>query len=228
MTKPGDQAQPRGSHGAAARGRRPVTNSRGQLTRGQILEIAKAHFGQGGFRGVSTAAIAAEAGVTNPGLLHHFQSKAGLLMALLETRFGRDDEILLTEPSTDGTELLTRLGNLVEENQGQRADVLLFSVLLAESVSEEHPSHEYFSQRFRRARELLHGHLEDAQQRGIIKAEVDTHGLATALLALMDGLQYQWLIDETVDMAGSFRAVASLLADSMVAAPHDPDAEPVS
>ncbi|MFI8593155.1 TetR/AcrR family transcriptional regulator [Microbacterium sp. NPDC078428] len=217
MTKPGDRAQP--ANGAADTIRRPVTNSRGQVTRDQILDVAKVHFGRGGFRGVSTAAIAAEAGVTDPGLLHHFRSKAGLLMALLESRFGRDDEILLVDSSERGTELLTRLGDLVEENEGQRDDVRLFSVLLAESVAEDHPSHEYFSQRFRHARELLHDHLEAAQRRGVIKPSVDTRGLATALLALMDGLQYQWLIDESVDMAGSFRAVTTLLGEAMVTDP---------
>jgi len=205
------------------------TNSRGRRKREQILEIAKEHFGNGGYRGVSTAAIAAEAGITDPGLLHHFQTKAGLLMALLESRFGRDDEILAIENNPHGTELLSHLDDVVQENENNRADVRLFSVLLAESVAEDHPSHEYFAQRYRRARQLLSASLIDAQKREVIRADVDCDALASALLALMDGLQYQWLIDETVSMTGAFRAMSALVADALRvtaatggAAPHTP------
>jgi AcrR family transcriptional regulator len=220
-TKPGDQAATRADGTTPSIRRRPVTTSRGQITRDQILKIAKEHFGHGGFRGVSTAAIAAEAGVTDPGLLHHFQSKAGLLMALLESRFGQDDEIFAIDSNVRGTELLDKLVALVAENESNRADVRLFSVLLAESVSDDHPSHQYFAERYRHARELLIGYLREAQERGAIKASIDTTGLATALLALMDGLQYQWLIDETVDMSGSFRAISSLLSLAMVDKPQE-------
>jgi len=195
--------------------KRPSTNSRGRIKRAQILEIAKEHFGNGGYRGVSTAAIAAEAGITDPGLLHHFQTKAGLLMALLESRFGQDDEILAIAENPHGTELLEHLDEIVEENETNRADVRLFSVLLAESVAEDHPSHEYFATRYRRARMLLADSLGDAQARGVIRADVDCDALASALLALMDGLQYQWLIDESVSMSGAFRAISALLADAL-------------
>lgn len=212
MTKRGDPA----AEAMSDMKRLPTANSRGRRKQAQILEIAKEHFGKGGYRGASTAAIASDAGITDPGLLHHFQTKAGLLMALLESRFGRDDEILSIESNTRGTELLDKLGELVEENETNRADVRLFSVLLAESVAEDHPSHQYFAERYQRARELLSAYLREAQDRRVIKADVDCEALASALLALMDGLQYQWLIDESFSMSGSFRAIAALVADALV------------
>lgn len=219
MTKPGDVLAGDTSEPTK---RAPVTNARGRAKRERILEIAKEHFGQGGYRGVSTAAIAAEVGITDPGLLHHFQNKAGLLMELLESRFGRDDEILSIDDNTRGVELLEKLDHLVAENETNRADVRLFSVLLAESVAENHPSHEYFAQRYKRARGLLSAYLRDAQERGVIKADVDSESLASALLALMDGLQYQWLIDDSFSMAAAFRTMSSLVAQALVESPGSP------
>src|SRR5690606_25510340 len=88
--------------------------------------------------------------------------------------------------------------------------------LLAESVADDHPSHEYFAERYRRARGLLSTYLRDAQERGMIKADVDSDSLASALLALMDGLQYQWLIDDSFSMASAFRTMSSLVAQALV------------
>ncbi|WP_397334542.1 TetR/AcrR family transcriptional regulator [Nonomuraea sp. 3-1Str] len=43
-------------------------------------------FARGRFRGTSLADVAARAGITELGLLHHSGSKAGLLLAMIERR----------------------------------------------------------------------------------------------------------------------------------------------
>lgn len=53
--------------------------------RAAILEIAERHFSASGYQGASLSAIAREAGLGNPGLLHHFPSKAKLYRAVLES-----------------------------------------------------------------------------------------------------------------------------------------------
>lgn len=49
-----------------------------------ILELAERHFAEHGFQGGSLSAIAREAGIQNPGLLHHYPSKEHLYRAVLE------------------------------------------------------------------------------------------------------------------------------------------------
>lgn len=53
--------------------------------RAAILAIAERHFSAAGYQGASLSAIAREAGLGNPGLLHHFPSKAKLYRAVLES-----------------------------------------------------------------------------------------------------------------------------------------------
>ncbi len=50
----------------------------------RILERAEERFAAGGFGGASLSSIAKAAGLGNPGLLHHFPSKAALYRAVLE------------------------------------------------------------------------------------------------------------------------------------------------
>jgi AcrR family transcriptional regulator len=64
--------------------RKTPTSSR----RDDILERAEAHFAEHGYQGASLSAIARSAGLGNPGLLHHFPSKAKLYRAVLETLAG--------------------------------------------------------------------------------------------------------------------------------------------
>jgi len=48
--------------------------------------------------------------------------------------------------------------------------------------------------------------LADAEQRGQLRPDVDCTSAARAVVALMDGLQIQWLLHrDEVDMAGDLR-----------------------
>jgi AcrR family transcriptional regulator len=59
-------------------------NSAGQQTREQLLQASCKLFSQRGFAGVSTARIAAEAGVSKAVITHHFTNKRKLYSAVLE------------------------------------------------------------------------------------------------------------------------------------------------
>lgn len=80
--------------------------------------------------------------------------------------------------------------------------VQTFSALLGESVTDDHPAREFFVRRYGRVR---------ADMAGVLRAEYGErlpNGLtperaAPLLVAVMDGLQYQWLLDpDSVDMPG--------------------------
>jgi AcrR family transcriptional regulator len=191
--------------------RRSKPNIRGEKARNKILSEAARHFSEFGFRGASAAAIAHDAGISEPGLLHHFGSKKGLLMALIERRYSLDQLKLHADEKLEGLSLLSLLTALVRENLKQREAVKLAMVMLGESTSTHHPSHEYFRRRYVDAREVLIKHLTHAQKNGSLRAGVDTEALSAILLAVMDGLQLQWLLDKRVDMAHCFEVLTSLL-----------------
>ena len=54
-------------------------------------------------------------------------------------------------------------------------------------------------------------HLARAQKNGSLRAGIDIEALSAVLLAVMDGLQMQWLLDKRVDMAHCFEVLAGLL-----------------
>ena len=190
-------------------------NARGSLTREAILTAAARYFSEHGYRGTSTASIAAAANLSEPGLLHHFGSKNGLLMALLEMRYAFDEQKFLADRKLEGLSLLPLLLELVTENVRQPESLRLTMVIFAESIAESHPSHEYFKQRYARAREILKQHLDNARRQGLLRKDLNTAGLAAVLLAAMDGLQLQWLLDPSVDMVESFAVLTGILAAAL-------------
>ncbi len=182
---------------------------RTQQRKEQIVREAIRFFGQNGYHGAKLADIARAAGVTEPGLLHHFPSKAHLLMQVLaerdridQARFGKDDP----------ADVLVSLQNLVEYNQGVPGLVQLFTVLVAESIDEEHPGHAFFKQRYQKLRQQSVAELSAAQARGEIRGDIPAEDLVTMLFAMLDGLQVQWLYEpEQIKMAQVFEQFRKLL-----------------
>jgi hypothetical protein len=70
-----------------------------------------------------------------------------------------------------------------------------------------------------RARRIVAGHLDRAREAGFIRKEVDVESLAAVLLASLDGLQLQWLLDPQVDMTRCFDVLVSILEDSLAQPP---------
>ncbi|MFG3138759.1 TetR/AcrR family transcriptional regulator [Streptomyces sp. NPDC048211] len=180
--------------------------AKGRAKREEILDQAMAMFGEVGYRGASLRVIATRCGISHPGLLHHFPTKGSLLLAVLEHRDEVDGEwFSVGEPS--GVDCLRRLVDLAVLNTERRGIVELFSVLAAEATSAEHPAHAYFVERYRdlvRTTAVSYGEARDA---GALRDGIDPAEAAQQLVALMDGLQTQWLLSGcTTDMAGVLRA----------------------
>jgi AcrR family transcriptional regulator len=178
-----------------------------------VIRQAIRFFGQNGYHGAKLADIAKAAGVTEPGLLHHFPSKAHLLMEVLAERDRLDREKF--DPSLHARikAPLTLLQELVEYNETVPGLVQLFTVLVAESIDEQHPGHEFFKQRYQTIREQNIAVLREAQERGEIRSDIPAEDLVIMLFAMMDGLQVQWLYEpEHVKMARLFEQFLRLLS----------------
>jgi AcrR family transcriptional regulator len=172
-----------------------VRRKRGVRTRQEIIDIAIELFAKKGYRGTGIAAVAEKAGITTAGLLHHFGSKMGLLLAVVEEHQGRDlprygGGFVAAPPA--GVSILTRVADgLLSEPDFAR----LYSVLLAENLAPDDPAHVKFVDRYRGLRRSLKGWLDASKKAGRIRSGVNTAALALEMVAFMDGIQLQWLLE---------------------------------
>ncbi len=180
------------------------TRARSQERRAEILRAALEVIAERGYRGASLAAIAERVGLTQQGLLHYFPTKEALLVAVLEERDQWDSV-------PDSQWRLDLLGSLVEYNAMRPGIVQTFSALLGESVTEGHPAREFFTRRYAAVRDnmaqVLRAEYGDRLPGGLTPEQA-----APLMVAVMDGLQFQWLLSpDEVDMPEVFRDFLRLL-----------------
>ncbi|WP_405581962.1 TetR/AcrR family transcriptional regulator [Streptomyces sp. NBC_01092] len=179
---------------------------RSEERRAEIVRAALEVIAERGYRGASLGAVAERVGLTQQGLLHYFPTKDALLVAVLKERDQWD--------AVPGTRWrIDLLASLVEYNAMRPGIIQTFSALLGESVTEGHPARDYFSRRYVEVRasmaEVLRTEYGDRLPNSLTPERT-----APLLVAVMDGLQYQWLLDpESVDMPGAFRDFLSLLGE---------------
>lgn len=185
---------------------------RTRASREKIIQSAVAAFAQKGFRGAKMADIAKAANLTEPGLLHHFSSKTRLLMEVLKERDRIDSERMRATLQKNGNHFLEAGIELVEHNQTVPGLVQLFNLLVAESISPDHPAHEFFIERYQREREHWVQAIVQAQQAGEVRSDISAETVVILIFAMMDGLQVQWLLEpEKIDMASIFGEFVQLL-----------------
>jgi len=169
--------------------------------RAEILRAAAHTFGSKGYKTGSLADVAEQVGITHAGVLHHFGTKEQLLIEVLEYRDLEDVRDLEGQHIPNGMELFNHLVRTARMNVERRGIVQGYTVLTAESVTEDHPARNWVTQRF----SVLRGEIADAIQEIAEQPISDEHALraANAIIGVMDGLQVQWLLDGDVDLAES-------------------------
>lgn len=177
-------------------GRKP-TRSRPETIakRREILKAATEVFGSKGYANGTLADIAELVDMTHAGILHHFGSKDALLLEVLTYRDETDVEHLIERHIPGGIELFRHLVRTAFRNAQRAGIVQAFAVLSGESVTDDHPARDYFIDRY----QTLRGEIDDAfavlcAERGVsVDADAVRRG-AAGILAVMDGLQVQWLL----------------------------------
>ncbi|MDR6200625.1 AcrR family transcriptional regulator [Microbacterium sp. SORGH_AS428] len=203
----------------------------GRRRRDQVVSAAFAAFGTVGYRQASMSQIAADCGVSRAGLFHHFPTKESLLEAVLDER-DRRHSLRFFEgapgPGRDGLDHFARLVALTGANATTPGIVSLYAVLSAEATDPAHPAHAHFVRRYENSRHHLTMAFEDLRSRGLLRdPSVDGLRLAEEIIAIMDGLQIQWLLSPTaVDMPGRLRErLAEIIRVELPDVPPRPAAE---
>lgn len=186
---PATARRPRGSY------------AKGQARRQAIVDEALAVFSRTGFHSGSLREIAKRVGLTPAGLMHHFADKEELFAEVLRQRDER-----VREAAGDPAEhtLVQQAEKVVAYNQSSRGLTSLYAIVSAEATDSEHPSHEDFAERYRSSAATGEQLLRAAQEAGEVRADLDPALAARLISAVMDGIQLQWLLDESVDMVPLF------------------------
>lgn len=188
-----------GQPAASRRSRGPYAT--GQARRQAIVDEALVVFSRTGFHGGSLREIAKRVGVTPAGLLHHFADKEELFAEVLRQR---DEKVRAAAGDPAEHTLVEQAKRVVAYNQTTRGLTSLYAIVSAEATDAEHPSHADFAERYRTRADEAAEILRRGQKAGEVRDDIDPVLAARLISAVMDGIQLQWLLDDSVDMAQLF------------------------
>ncbi|HKN51040.1 MAG TPA: TetR/AcrR family transcriptional regulator [Amycolatopsis sp.] len=186
----------------------------GEASRAKAVQVAIELFSEAGFRGTSIATVAARSGLSQSGLLHHFPSKAALLAAVLDERDRQDGEFLARsgdEPPL-GWAAFDSLAALVARNSTRPQLVGLFVRIAAEATASDHPAHEWVKEHYEGVENWLTDAVRTGIARGEFAADTPVDFLVRSTIAILDGLQQQWLLHpDKLSMVAEFASYVDTL-----------------
>jgi len=195
-----DRAEPPRQRGAYAKG---------IARRQEILDRAIEVFAKRGADRTSLRAIAREVGVTHAALTHYFGSLEELLVAVYE-----ESTVPARQPSAPPDDA-TPVEIMIESARLNRAIpglVQLYSTLVAAALEEGHPAARTFATgRFTRLRDRLADIVREQQADERMREDIDPDAVAALVVAASDGLQTQWLLDETAQQHEALALLDRLL-----------------
>ncbi len=173
--------------------------------RREIIESAAKVFGQFGYAGGSLRQIAQEVGVTPAALTRHFDSKEGLLLAVLDYWDEENDRAI--PRSRQGLDRFLGMPTSVHHHTLDRGLIEMFLTVAAEASNPHHPANEHIRRRYERVIGNGVRELTRARDLGQVHPMTEEEIVAEVrgAYALMDGIQLQWLIDPSIDLIGIFK-----------------------
>ena len=171
--------------------------AKGVAKREEILTAALDVIARNGYRRTSVRELADAVGLSQAGLLHYFSSKEELFQEILRKR----DEVDAAAFDIDVDQPIEAFFGVIRHNSEVPGLVQLYAQLSTEACDPEHPAHAFFVERYVQFRAMFGGMLRDEQAAGTIDPDLDSDRIANLFLAAADGLQTQWMLDPSIDMA---------------------------
>jgi AcrR family transcriptional regulator len=201
---------------ATERARRVGAAERREL----LLDAARARFARHGFHGAATAAIARDAGCSEPILYRHFASKRDLLLAVLEREVGgriADGRAIAPPEGADVAGALPAVLRARLEDPEMAVTARL--ILLAIALTDDPEVGETMRGWFATVRAPLRAALSAGQAAGSVRDDVDAetltwlwHGLMLAAAvrnAIADDGEAMGAVDAARVLAGLLRPPAA-------------------
>ena len=193
-------------HPTRARG----SYAKGLARRQEILDRAIEVFARRGSDGTSLRAIAQEIGVSHAALTHYFESREDLLVQVYKEAERRANADRPHGSEASPVQIMTASA---KRNHDVPGLVQLYSSLVAAALEAGHPAATTFaSERFARVRADLAERVVRDQAAGRMRDDVDAAAVAALVIAASDGLQTQWMLDESAPQAEALELLARLLA----------------
>lgn len=181
---------------------------KGIARRQEILDRAIEVFRARGADGTSLRRIAEALGLSHAALLHYFDSREQLLVAVYAHAEAQRSAADPEAPRPGVASII----NAAVANVEVPGLVKLYSTLLAASLeSDSDVGAQYFSARFDRLRARLTDDFQREQDAGLIRDDIPASHIAALLIAASDGLQIQWLLEPSVGLETTMRSFAAML-----------------
>ncbi|MGB0111937.1 MAG: helix-turn-helix domain-containing protein [Ilumatobacteraceae bacterium] len=160
-----------------------------------IVDAAMRVFADHGFRGGTVQLIAQAAGLSQPGLIHHFPTKEAILMAVLEHR-DVDDRVIAEPAIVDGANVVEVYRRILIHNAERSDRMRFFAVMSAEALSTDHPAHDYFKRRFHDTVAATKTIVRANQTAGSIRDDLSADAITELVLAAAHGFRYAVLVGD--------------------------------
>ena len=192
----------------------------GDATPARLLEAAASLIAERGWGSISTRAVAERAGVNQALVHYHFGSmdalrREALLMKLEPVLRGLAEELLDDRPFPDGVDRVMQA--LDDFDLTSETGVLMAEALLQATRDERIA--EAVGGAIGSWTAMLEPRIETAQDRGVVRADVDARALARILAATIDGFLVQRMADREADSAEVAATLNRLLAPIREARP---------
>jgi len=171
--------------------------AKGVAKREEILTAALDVIARNGYRRTSVRELADAVGLSQAGLLHYFSSKEELFQEILRKR----DEVDAAAFDGELEHPIEGFFAVIRHNSEVPGLVQLYAQVSTEAGDPEHPAHEFFVERYEQFRALFGQLVRDEQRAGNIDPDLDPDRISNLFLAAADGLQTQWMLDPSIDMA---------------------------
>ncbi|MHA6510501.1 TetR/AcrR family transcriptional regulator [Tessaracoccus sp. Y1736] len=176
---------------------------------------------------LTTAAVAARAGMLERTMLYHFPTRDHLLVAAIEYFEGFfDGEVQEGErPLAPPSEFHDLIDELAQRSPGEDKRLRLQVALASAAQDPAHPAHEFFQRHYERVMAEMIDLMKARQAAGLAHPDRDPVRMARQFVAVWDGLQQSWLIrrdfDLTEEITEAFREISGQNAMEARAAVQD-------
>jgi AcrR family transcriptional regulator len=174
-------------------------------TRAAILDRATALIAELGPERVSLRRIADDLGISHPALTYYFASRDELLVAVLD----EGERRAKADVGEVGT--VQRMRGYSRRNEESPGTIQLYLSLAARALNDDGVVRAHIAERFERVRRNYAERIVAEQADGAIRRDIDSNAIAALLVAAMDGLQLQHLLNPNLDQESSLAILEEIL-----------------